>query len=90
MYAVNANDLRKFKDNPVHPVNMLLVPMLSNMTVNCEPEENDGDAVLVSYQAFEWWDALFHVIRKGSGRYHGVCKNHLRIYRKAGKRWKRI
>jgi hypothetical protein len=90
MYAVNASDLRKFKDNPVHPVNMLLVPMLTEETVNCEPGENDGSAVLVSYQVAERWDALFYVIRRGSGRYKGVRSDYLRMYRKTGKGWKRI
>ena len=90
MYAVNASDLRKFKDNLVHPVNMLLVPMLTDRTVNCEPGENDGGAVLVSHQAADRWDALFYVIRKGSGRYRGVRSDTLRIYRKTEKGWKRI
>lgn len=90
MYAVNVSDLLKFKDNPVHPVNMLLVPMLTDTTVNCEPGQSDGDAVLVSNHATEYWDALVHLIRKGSGRYRGILRNHLRIYRKNGSGWKQV
>ncbi len=90
MYAVNANDLRKFKNDPVHPVNMLLIPMLTDTTVTCEPGQKDGDALLVSETAGEQWPALLHVIRKGSGRYRGILKSHLRIYRKNGGNWERL
>lgn len=90
MYAVNANDLRKFKNDPVHPVNMLLIPMLTDKTVACEPGRKDGDALLVSETAGERWSALLHVIRKGSGRYRGILKSHLRVYRKNGGSWERL
>jgi len=90
MYAVNANDLQKFKNDPVHPVNMLLIPMLTDETVTCEPGGKDGDALLVSDTAGEQWPALLHVIRKGSGRYRGIQKSHLRVYRKKGGNWERL
>ena len=90
MYAVNAGDLLKFKGDPIHPVNMLLVPMLTDTTVICEPGQNDGQALLVSETAGEQWHALLHVIRKGSGRYRGILKSHLRIYRKNGGTWERM
>jgi hypothetical protein len=90
MYAVNASDLRKFKNDRVHPVNMLLIPMLTDKSVTCEPGQNDGDALLVSETAGEQWHALLHVIRKGSGRYRGIQKSHLRVYRKNGGNWERM
>jgi hypothetical protein len=90
MYAVNANDLLKFKDDPVHPVNMMLVPMLTDTTVDCEPGGRNGYALLVSEEAGVQWPALVHVIRRGAGRYRGILKSHLRIYRKNGDTWERI
>ena len=90
MYAVNASDLKKFRDDPVHPVNMLLIPMLTNRSVTCEPGHDDGEALLVSETAAERWHALLHVIRKGSGRYRGILKGRLRVYRKSGGNWERL
>jgi hypothetical protein len=90
MYAVNINDLTKFKDDPVHPVNMLLVPLLTDTIVNCEPGQIDGNAVLASDAFKENWRALIHVIRKGSGCYRGVRRHYLRIYRKRGNGWEQI
>jgi hypothetical protein len=90
MFAVNAGDLHQFRNNPVHPVNMLLVPLLTDTVVQCESEPGDGDALLVSSQAAESWNALVHVIRKGSGRYRGILRHQLRIYRKYGSAWKRV
>jgi hypothetical protein len=90
MYAVNINDLTKFKNDPVHPVNMLLVPLLTDTIVNCEPGQIDGDAVLVSDAFREHWQALIHVIRKGSGCYRGIRKDYLRIYRKRRNGWEQI
>jgi hypothetical protein len=88
MYAVNAHDLLKFTNNPVHPVSMLLVPMLTQTVINCEPDQFDGEAVLVSKRAVERWDAIVYLIRKGSGCYPGIHRSHLRIYRKMGNYWK--
>ena len=90
MFAVNASDLYQFKNNPIHPVNMLLVPLLTDTVVQCESEPGNGDALLVSSQAIESWNALVHVIRKGSGRYRGILSHQLRIYRKYGSGWKRV
>lgn len=90
MYAVNSNDLQKFEDDPVHPVNMLLVPMLTDTTVNCEPGQIDGNAVLVSDAARRHWYALVRVIRQGSGSYPGISKDYLRIYRKRRNGWEQI
>ena len=90
MYAVNINDLGKFKNNCVHPVNMLLVPLLSQVVVNCEPGRGDGQAWVVSDGARSQWHTLMYLIRKGSGCYRGVSAYHLRIYCKSGDEWKRI
>lgn len=90
MFAVNASDLHQFRNNPIHPVNMLLVPLLTDTVVQCESEPGDGDALLVSSRAAESWNSLLHVIRKGSGRYRGILSHQLRIYCKCGGAWKRV
>jgi hypothetical protein len=90
VYAVNVSDLIKLKVNSLHPVNMLLIPMLTDTIINCEPGQADGNAVLVSDAANERWPVLVHVIRRGSGCYSGIRKRRLRIYCKKGNGWEQM
>jgi hypothetical protein len=90
VYAVNISDLLKLRIDALHPVSMVLVPLLTDKIINCEPELRNGHAVLVNEVADERWFVLVRIIRKGAGCYPGLGTRQLRLYRKNGGGWERM
>jgi hypothetical protein len=87
VYAVNINDLLKLQVDSVHPVNMLLLPLLTDQIINCEPGYRNGYAMLATQSANDRWPILIQIIRRGSGRYLGISRQQLRIYCQTEKGW---
>ena len=97
-YAVNICDLLKYSKLDALPEGplLLLQPILerdSDKVLNCEGERWDGAATPVKESCpAERWEAIYHIIRNGTGNQPGIAKHELRIYEsKTGKGgWKRV
>lgn len=83
-YAVNIADLTHFaQKKTMHPVTLLLDPVLSHVVVHAEGRRLDGDAVILDCEP-ERAKAIISVIRMK------IPKHMLRIYTGAGQTWRRI
>ena len=95
-YAVNIADLATYGiRGELHPVRLLLVPLLQRERVACEGKRWDGGSVLVRRDIKQArWDAIMTILREGvpGGRFEPVPKFKLRIYEsKTGRgSWRRI
>lgn len=89
--AVNIGDFIAFF-GPLHPVHILLRPLLTTEQVECEANKLAGIGVLVRADVSdEQWAAVMQILRQGLGQMRPIPKTILRIYEKrTGKGWVRV
>lgn len=92
-WAINICDLGAYQSDHEYKimVDYMLLPVLSDVIIDCEPGRIDGLAMAVkSHVGESQMKAILDLVRNGLGKRKGVHKNLLRIYKTGKGGWKRV